>query len=328
MSAANVTIAATLTHLSYLPYNYVPTEWICATLLTLFALSGLIHFYQALRYRLWFLLPTAVLANISEVIGWSARLWSSKSPYLLEPFIMQICTTIIAPTPLVAANFLIFGELVKRLGPQYSRLSPFWYAIVFIGLDIVALVVQAVGGAAASEASENHHSADPGGHIMLAGIVLQLVAIVVYMTLASEFIMRYLRDRPVRKISRGKHEALHAFSRDYEMMLFGLTFSTTCVFIRSVYRTCELSNGWTGHIISTQHLFSRFTRLASCSKAYTLLRCVRWWNDCSRDLDNQYSAPWMPDGRQRVLDVGSGSTKPMDPEKNSESFSEKKDIVN
>lgn len=38
----------------------------------------------------------------------------------------RISTTIIAPTPLVAANFVILGELIRRMGPQYSRLSPMW----------------------------------------------------------------------------------------------------------------------------------------------------------------------------------------------------------
>ena len=74
------------------------------------------------------MLPTAVLANIIEIMGWGARLWSSKNPPLLDPFLMQyaascpvfpalsepgfshrISTTIMAPTPLVAANFVILG---------------------------------------------------------------------------------------------------------------------------------------------------------------------------------------------------------------------------
>ena len=33
-------------------------------------------------------------------------------------------TLIIAPTPLVAANFILLGRFIRRLGPQYSRLTP------------------------------------------------------------------------------------------------------------------------------------------------------------------------------------------------------------
>lgn len=48
-------------------------------------------------------------------------------------------------------------------------------AIVFITTDIAALVVQAIGGAKASQAAQTGNG-DPevGGHIMLAGIVIQM----------------------------------------------------------------------------------------------------------------------------------------------------------
>ena len=38
--------------------------------------------------------------------------------------IIRITSTIIAPTPLLAAYFLIVGRLIVILGPQYSRLRP------------------------------------------------------------------------------------------------------------------------------------------------------------------------------------------------------------
>lgn len=73
-----------------------------------------------------------------------------------------------------AANFTILGYIIRRIGYQYSWLTPKWYLIVFITLDLASLVVQAIGGASASQAAENHENADHGGHIMLYGIVLQM----------------------------------------------------------------------------------------------------------------------------------------------------------
>jgi hypothetical protein len=90
----------------FLPYNYVPTEWVCVMFVALFSLSSskpfdlvpvcnshenypVIHVVQAIRFRQWWLFPTAVLCGLLEVLGWSARLWSSKSPFLLEPFYIQ-----------------------------------------------------------------------------------------------------------------------------------------------------------------------------------------------------------------------------------------------
>lgn len=93
--------------LAYLsPYNYVPTEYVCAIFVALYGLSTgrlisiaianvmmihvpVIHLGQSTYYRMWWLLPTTVLAGVGEVLGWSARLWSSHNPLLHTPFLMQ-----------------------------------------------------------------------------------------------------------------------------------------------------------------------------------------------------------------------------------------------
>lgn len=38
----------------------------------------------------------------------------------------RITTTIIAPTPLIAANFIILGQIIRRIGQKYSRVSARW----------------------------------------------------------------------------------------------------------------------------------------------------------------------------------------------------------
>lgn len=115
-----------------------PTESMCGCIDLI--LVG-VHLGQAIWCRRWFLIPTLVLGGIGEIIGWSARLWSSivrATPQLNDaaltwlymkniiadtPFLMQISTTIIAPTFLSAANFILLGTVINRAGPQYSRLS-------------------------------------------------------------------------------------------------------------------------------------------------------------------------------------------------------------
>ncbi|EKM61078.1 uncharacterized protein PHACADRAFT_83812, partial [Phanerochaete carnosa HHB-10118-sp] len=144
-----------------------------------------------------------------------------------------------------------------RLGPQYSRLSAVWYTIVFVTCDIAALIIQAVGGGDASTAVHRNRSPNQGGNIMLAGICVQLVAITVYMALAIEFIIRFLYERPIRKVRaiQTTTSSAHFLDRNAKLMLFGLFFSSLTIFIRSVYRTIELSDGWDGRIISTQRYF-------------------------------------------------------------------------
>ncbi|KAI0368536.1 RTA1-domain-containing protein [Pilatotrama ljubarskyi] len=237
------------------PYGYVPTEWICIMFIALFAVSSAIHLGQTVWSRLWWLLGTTVLAGLIEIIGWSGRLWSSISPTLLNPFLMQITTTIIAPTPLIAANFVILGQIIKRLGQQYSRLSAKWYTIIFCSCDIIALVIQAVGGAKASAAVQNNQDPNPGGHVMLGGIAFQLAAVSIYLILAAEFLLRYHIDKPFQRKS-GAMPKSYAFDRGVQLMIVGLAFDGVFILIRSIYRTIELTDGWSGRIIETQVYFN------------------------------------------------------------------------
>lgn len=151
-------------------YGYIPTEWICALFLSLFSLStrrynsrAFQHFHSlslqlvlntglALFYRIWWLFPTVILGGVGEVIGWSGRLWSSqtylgnaKDPYTMQYVLFstreryapdniheRIVATIISPTPVLAANFIIMGKLITYMGPQYSRLPPKRCTLSFI----------------------------------------------------------------------------------------------------------------------------------------------------------------------------------------------------
>lgn len=117
---------------------------------------------------------------------------------------------------------------------------------------------------------------EKGGHIMLGGIVFQMgvsisyvflfyggahdhptAAIVAYVALASEFLVRYLNDRPLSMYSRDPNSPSRApLSKNMRLMLIGMAMMTVFIFIRSVYRTIELINGFQGAIIHKQVLFN------------------------------------------------------------------------
>ncbi|KAJ7453396.1 RTA1-domain-containing protein [Mycena latifolia] len=274
-------------------YGYVPHESIAILFLALFGISTILHVAQATYYRTWWLLPTAALCGVAELLGWSGRLWSSITPIgdvvsgmmmffpcslstlapcLLParlshpmgsaqvhchtiaktPFLIQISTTIMAPTPLLAANFIILSRLVQTLGTAYSWLTPKWYTILFLPCDIIALIVQGVGGGMASSAVDLA-GANVGAHVMLGGIVFQFVAIIIFSTLASDFVLRYVRDRSFRARDLTPRGAL---TPRLKLMIAALAFSTTALIVRSVYRTIELANGWDSRIIHTEVYFN------------------------------------------------------------------------
>ncbi|KAI0255338.1 RTA1-domain-containing protein [Lactifluus subvellereus] len=239
-------------------YYYVPTERICITFLSLFGISTFVHTVQALYFRLWWLIPSAIFCGFLELAGWSSRLWSSQNPFLRNPVIIQAVTLVIAPTPLVAANFILLGHIIRRLGSQYSRLAPRRYTIIFVSCDIISLLVQAMGGGIASGSQTPNAQAQLGSDIALGGTVFQLVAIIVYCALAAEFITRYTWDRPMRST----HVPGGAFRGIVDIrlrrMLYAMSVMTAFILIRTLYRTVEFANGWSGKVISTQWLFNVF----------------------------------------------------------------------
>ncbi|KAJ7106695.1 RTA1 like protein-domain-containing protein [Mycena epipterygia] len=232
-------------------YGYVPHQDVAIIFVVLFGISTILHIGQATYYRMWWLFPTACLCGIGELVGWSGRLWSSFSPGLGDPYMMQITCTIISPTPLLAVNFILLSWLATRLGPCYSRFAPIWYTIIFLSCDIVALVIQGVGGGIASGAN-TLSGANLGANIMLGGIVFQFVAIITYSGLAADFFRRYIKDLPVRA-SPNDRGVLDA---KLKTVVAALAFSTLMLFIRSIYRIIELSTGWHGRIIQTEVYFN------------------------------------------------------------------------
>jgi hypothetical protein len=48
-----------------------------------------LHLGQALYFRLWWLIPSAVFSGILEVVGWGGRVWESKNPFSEKPFLLQ-----------------------------------------------------------------------------------------------------------------------------------------------------------------------------------------------------------------------------------------------
>jgi len=263
-------------------YGYIPTLWICGTFVALFGTTTLLHLGQAFYYkpRLYWIIPTVALCGLGEVIGWSGRLWSSKNPLNGNAYLMQITCTIIAPVFLTAALYTILGLIINILGSEYSRFKSKTYLKVFVTADVLALVIQAAGGGIASSANTDSGS-KLGANVMLAGIFLQMVTLIVYVLLATEFLLRFHLQRPLnstgspsRSSSLDEMDTVTAqktwipgqesgrvvdgrgvMSTRTGLMVLGLTISTVFVFVRTIYRTVELLGGWHGHILRTQIYF-------------------------------------------------------------------------
>ncbi|KAG8967259.1 hypothetical protein FRC03_010334 [Tulasnella sp. 419] len=187
---------------------------------------------------MWWLLPTMFACALTEVIGWSGRLWSSINPRSLSPYLMQSCCTVLAPSFMTAALFIILGKITTHLGTQYARLRPNVYSVLFITMDIIALIIQSVGGAKASLALTNDGDPEVGARIMVSGIVFQIFAITLYVLTAAEFFVRRHYNKPIGTRQNcdadgvGILNTRPRITKKIWLMLTGMGIATVFLYIR------------------------------------------------------------------------------------------------
>ncbi|OJJ61126.1 hypothetical protein ASPSYDRAFT_147004 [Aspergillus sydowii CBS 593.65] len=226
------------------PYGYPPSLAAGIVFLVLFGLTMVGQTIQMAWKRTWWCSVFAV-GSLTEVIGWAGRTWSAKCPYNTNAFLMQITTLIIAPTFYTAGVYVLLGRFIQLLGRDSSVLSPRVYLFVFVTCDVISLVIQAIGGGMASvAAAQENGNTTPGTNIMVAGIIFQMASITVFVLCGADFVRRTIRKN-----------LLQSLKGTVVPLLGAMIFSVICIYVRSIYRTIELLQGWSGYLITTERYF-------------------------------------------------------------------------
>ncbi|WVR04189.1 hypothetical protein IAU60_001189 [Kwoniella sp. DSM 27419] len=271
---------------TFSPYGYTPEKAAGIAYIVVFAALGLIHIGLGIRYKYWLVFVTLIPGTFLEVIGWAGRLWSAYHVRRVTPFLMQIASLIIGPAFYSAWAYTVLGFCIHRLGSTYSLLRPKMYLAVFVTADIISLVVQAIGGGRAAVAAQQGTSTKSSTKIMLAGILFQLATMTLFVLLATDFILRVIFRRPYAHLERrhangnsspgeldqepkppgrgngsdlgdsGSRGAVRTPEiRKGEKLLAGVAFASAMIFVRGIYRSIELAQGWTGYLITHEAYF-------------------------------------------------------------------------
>ena len=157
----------------------------------------------------------------------------------------------IAPAFLTGGLYLCLSRIIIVYGQQISRFSPRTYALTFMISDFVSLVLQGVGGGLAATA-DNHSGIETGRAIMVAGVVFQVVSLLIFMGLWLEFIFR------LRRTTESANDVRLVKLRDtkkFTWFQYALGAAVVLIFIRSVYRVAELQQGFDGPIANDEVSF-------------------------------------------------------------------------
>lgn len=121
---------------------------------------------------------------------WSLNLGNLNLTLMIFRYIL--CVTI-GPAFLSAAIYLCLARVVVVFGEHVSRLRPRTYTITFMICDLVALLLQAAGGALAS--SLDADTANMGIRIMMAGLSAHVISLALFIALCSDFAWRVWTHR-------------------------------------------------------------------------------------------------------------------------------------
>ena len=172
----------------------------------------------------------------------------NNNPWSSAGFEMQICCLIIAPAFLAAGIYLTLKHSVLEVGSQYSRLQPRYYTWIFIMCDLLSLVLQGAGGGTAATANHGSSMQNTGNDLMIAGIVWQVITLLVFGVLVVDYMLR------VRKNTHNHSAAAANILSDRKFKIFvgGLFLAYITIFTRCVYRIGEMVGGWGNSIMQDE----------------------------------------------------------------------------
>ncbi|MCJ1309678.1 hypothetical protein MMC25_003338 [Agyrium rufum] len=229
--------------------HYQPSVAGNALFLAIFFVILICQIYLGIRYKTG---GTAIAMGLglgTEILGYIARVLLHGDPFDRDYFLWYLITLTIGPVFIAAAIYLSLGRIVMMYGEEISRIRPRNYTVFFLGCDVVSLVIQAAGGGiAASTPVTNQPLIDTGTHVLVAGLSFQVASLAAFSLCSLEFLLRVKKHPNLRN----PEFTDVVKSTKFKMFLYSLFGATTFLFIRTVFRSVELSGGFKGKLANNE----------------------------------------------------------------------------
>ena len=168
-----------------------------------------------------------------EAAGYYGRAMSHSNIRNGGPYLLQLML-ILASAPLIAATvYMTLGRLIYALNArEHAIMSPRWTTKIYVLIDIVSFCAQLAGSA--MQSSGDAAGVKQGNTIVIAGLGIQLGALVFFILNASVF-HRRLNQEPTTTAT-GTHVR-------WRRHLWALYSVCTLILVRSVFRLTEFIEG-------------------------------------------------------------------------------------
>nr|XP_036580441.1 RTA1 like protein [Colletotrichum truncatum]KAF6788353.1 RTA1 like protein [Colletotrichum truncatum] len=206
------------------------------------------------KKRTWSFMGFVTGGCVLETVGYVGRTLLHANPWNKDAFQMQICTIILGPTFICAGIYLTLKHVSANINPALSRIRPRWYPLIFLPADLTCLIIQAIGGGLAAAAGQtNKKLLDGGNQAIIAGIVLQVVVLVLFGVAGADY---WIRLSKWAKTPDADPESLAIWhDKKFKTFIYSMTGAYACVMIRCIYRVAEMAGGWGNHIMQDEVSF-------------------------------------------------------------------------
>ena len=153
---------------------------------------------------------------------------------------MQTLLLLVAPALFAASIYMELGRIILVTdGEPHSLIRAKWLTKIFVIGDVVSFICQGAGGGIQAGGSASGYKL--GEHIIIVGLVVQIVFFGMFCVVAGVFHFRMWRA-PTRRVT----------SKDlpWQRHLFALYAGSLLILIRSIFRLAEYAQGNGGYIIS------------------------------------------------------------------------------
>lgn len=234
-------------------FGYVPNLAANVVGCVLFGIILLVQIGMGFYTKDWWMLVTWGITAGLELTGYIGRAVANQYPFSDPMYKMQLVCLIIAPAFMAAGLYYQLAVQVTIYGEHFSVLKPMIYTAIFTTGDVVSLFVQAAGGGTAAAQLDSDAGPGTGGWVMVGGIAFQVLVLSCFIIL---FVIANVRifKKENRNLWDPRYEEVRQ-RKYFNFWLPCICISLLFLFIRSVYRIVELSEGWTGHLMRTERYF-------------------------------------------------------------------------
>lgn len=236
------------------PLKYVTNQTYAGIALAAFFICALTHTYFMIRKGGRFMMAM-VIAEYTYAIGLAGRFVLHNNPTSLGAYIFQNTFITLSPCGFIAAEYVLLGRLVRWLNAgDHLLIRPTRVTLIFVLSDVTTFLVQAGGGGISASAGGDQDKVDLGSKVFFVGLILQLVSFIVFMLLAARWIFRVWKYEPATWTC----DSHLPWFKDWRSLAGAMWISFVCILVRCIFRTIELSEGYQGHLTTTESYFYLF----------------------------------------------------------------------